>query len=83
MAAPTKADLQARVAKLERALAREQKRKGTAEDLARARDAQAATARILRVIRKSPSNVQPVFEAIVTSAARLCDAVQSARNNFV
>ncbi|MCG6952157.1 MAG: GAF domain-containing protein, partial [Betaproteobacteria bacterium] len=74
MAAPTKAELQARVAKLERALAREKKRKGVKEDLAQARAAQAATAKILRVIRKSPSDVQPVFEAIADAAMRLLKA---------
>src|SRR4029434_3049918 len=32
-----------------------------------------ATSEILRVISTSPTDVQPVFDAIVTSAARLCD----------
>src|SRR5262245_38447040 len=35
----------------------------------------AAASDILRVISTSPTDVQPVFEAIVASAARLCDAV--------
>ena len=36
-----------------------------------------ATSEILRVIRASPTNVQPVFDAIGESASRLCGAVFS------
>ena len=39
-----------------------------------AREQQAATSDILRVISNSPNDVQPVFDAIVASAVRLCDA---------
>ena len=40
-------------------------------DLRLALDQQTATADILRVISRSPTDVQPVFQAIVDSAARL------------
>src|SRR6266545_5548862 len=39
-----------------------------------AREQQAATAEILRVISSSPSEIQPVFDAIASIATRLCDA---------
>jgi signal transduction histidine kinase len=42
--------------------------------LAEAREQQAATAEILRVISSAQRDVQPVFETIVQSAVRLCDA---------
>jgi two-component system, NtrC family, sensor kinase len=50
--------------------------------LAEALEQQAATAEILRVISGSPTAVQPVFDAIVASAARLCDADFSAVVRF-
>ena len=42
--------------------------------LAEAREQQAATAEILRVISQSPADAQPVFEIIASHALRLCDA---------
>ena len=45
-----------------------------ARELADSLEQRAATSEILRVISRSPADASPVFETIVASAARLCDA---------
>src|SRR5215470_285009 len=42
-----------------------------------AQEQQTATSEILRVISSSPTDVQPVFDAIASSGLRLCDGIVS------
>jgi GAF domain-containing protein len=65
-------DLQQTVAALERKL--EERTAERDEALAQ----QTATSEILRAIARSPTDLQPVFEGIVRSAARVCEAEFSA-----
>ena len=52
-------------------------------ELGAALDRQAASAEILKVIASSPSNVQPVFDAIATSANRLLGGFSTTAFRFI
>jgi two-component system, NtrC family, sensor kinase len=51
-------------------------------DLTEALEQQTATSEILRVISRSPTNIQPVFDTIVGSAVRLCGGLYGFLSRF-
>jgi two-component system NtrC family sensor kinase len=68
----------ARVSDLEKRLAEAHEREAEAlRHEAEAREQQTATTEILRVIASSPTNVQPVFDAIAQSARRLLSGLSA------
>src|SRR5574341_62928 len=54
----------------------------TRAELVEARAQQAATSDILRLIASSPTDIQPVFDAITASAVTLCEAQNDAVFRF-
>src|SRR5262245_14046583 len=56
----------------------EQKLEARTRELSQALEQQTATSEILGVIAASPTNIQPVLQAVAESACRLCEAYDSA-----
>ena len=69
-------DLEERLAEaLERQTATAEALQARNRELAEAHEQQTATSEILQVISRSPTDVQPIFEAIAANAVRLCDGL--------
>ena len=56
--------------------------KARTEDLRQSLEYQTATSEVLSIISRSPTDIQPVFEAIAASALRLCGAKWSMVTRF-
>src|SRR5438270_1549356 len=83
MAEPTKAQLRAKLAALEKTVVQlEQSLATTTSALNEVHHQQTATAEILHVLSRSSTDLRLVFETIVTSAVRLCGGRYGALYRF-